>query len=67
MPPIRIYQFAILSDACTAGTYRGSSLTICTKCDTNTISNAGATACTDCDPGTVSNEDRTECGEFRLK
>ena len=57
-------QFVMLSVACAAGTYRGSSMSVCTKCDTNTISAPGAAVCTDCDAGTVSNEDRTECGEL---
>ena len=64
VPHRRIYQFAMLSVACMAGTYRGSSMAMCTICDTNTISAPGAAICTDCDPGTVSNEDRTGCGKF---
>ena len=57
----------MLPVGCAAGTYRDSSMSICTKCDTNTISAPGASVCTDCDPGSVSDEDRTECGKFRLK
>ena len=47
---------------CTAGTYRSSEMTTCTRCDTNSISKTGATECTVCEAGTVSNGDNTECG-----
>ena len=57
----------MLSGACAAGTYRDSSMTVCTKCDTNTMSAPGAAICTGCDIGTESNEDGTECGELRVK
>ena len=48
---------------CSAGTYRDSTVTICTKCAVNSISEkTGAASCTSCSAGTVSNDERTQCG-----
>ena len=52
---------------CSAGTYRNSSVTSCTKCAKNSITNqTGAASCTSCPEGTVSNEERTQCGNCDL-
>jgi len=49
---------------CSAGTYRSSTVTSCTKCPVNTITEqSGATSCTVCPAGTVSNDERIQCVE----
>ena len=63
---LNIIQTKILlsfSDKCPAGTYRNSSLSVCTNCSTNSVSETGATVCSPCKAGTVSNENRTVCGQ----
>ena len=48
---------------CSAGTYRDSKVTSCTKCPENKVTEQdGATSCTSCAAGQVSNEERTKCG-----
>ena len=56
----QIFQTSV---ECSAGTYRDSTVTICTKCAENSISEqTGAASCTSCSAGTVSNDERAQCG-----
>ena len=53
---------------CSAGTYRDSTMSSCTKCPENKIAEQdGATACTSCSLGQVSNQERTQCGRWQLE
>ena len=58
-----LYDLTHTSDECSAGTYRNSTVTSCTRCPENSISEqTGAASCTSCPAGTVSNDERTQCG-----
>ena len=55
----------LVSDTCTAGTYRDGSVTSCTKCPANSVSEEqGAWTCTPCQLGQISNDEMTECGNY---
>ena len=58
-----VKQILQTSVECSAGTYRDSTVTSCTKCAENSISEqTGAASCTSCSAGTVSNDELTQCG-----
>ena len=52
-----------LTDSCSAGTYRDSSMTMCQECPDNKISGVSAGLCTACSQGSLANKHHTKCGE----
>ena len=52
---------------CSAGTYRDSAVTSCTRCAENSVAQTGAASCNSCLAGTVSNDERTQCGNATYK
>ena len=53
-----------LSEECSAGEYKNSTMTECTGCEMNTISAAGAESCTACGVGHKANTDKSQCGKM---
>ena len=65
---LAIYSFLLIeiliSEPCSAGTYRPTDQTKCVPCEEGTVSTeTGATSCASCDPGKQANSDKTLCGE----
>ena len=61
-------KIIIYTVECSSGTYKDSTVTICTKCPENSITEqAGTASCTSCPAGTISNDERTQCGNCLIE